>query len=110
MVERGGSGSPLNGDGMARLNRNRRLELRERPRMAKRKLFDEVMDGLKAMKAHGEGKVLLRSNKGAPLLPEEVTLPRELALHDLAASTADCVSSKRALSARKKIAQRFSAG
>ena len=29
--------------------------------MAKRKLFDELMEGMAAMKAHGEGKLTLRS-------------------------------------------------
>ena len=31
--------------------------------MAKRKIFDELMEGVKAMKAHREGKLTLRSYK-----------------------------------------------
>jgi putative transcriptional regulator len=29
--------------------------------MAKRKLFDEMMEGVEAMRAHAEGKITLRS-------------------------------------------------
>jgi putative transcriptional regulator len=33
---------------------------------AKRKIFDELMDGIHAVKAHREGKITLRSYKSAP--------------------------------------------
>lgn len=39
--------------------------------MAKRKLFDELMEGVESMKAHREGKVTLRSHK-----VEAARLPR----------------------------------
>jgi hypothetical protein len=39
--------------------------------MAKRKTFDEVMEGVAAMKSHREGKVTLRSYKvESEALPE----------------------------------------
>ena len=34
--------------------------------MTKRKIFDELMEGVHAMKAHREGKLTLRSYKSAP--------------------------------------------
>jgi putative transcriptional regulator len=39
--------------------------------MAKRKLFDEMMEGVQAMRAHGEGKITLRTCRREPVpLPE----------------------------------------
>ncbi len=34
--------------------------------MAKRKVFDEMMEGVGAMRAHGEGKITLRSFRHEP--------------------------------------------
>lgn len=34
--------------------------------MKRRRVFDEVMEGVRAMKAHREGKLTLRSYKSAP--------------------------------------------
>jgi putative transcriptional regulator len=34
--------------------------------MAKRSIFDELMEGVSAMKAHREGKITLRSYKVRP--------------------------------------------
>jgi putative transcriptional regulator len=39
--------------------------------MAKRKLFDEMMEGVRAMREHGEGKITLRTYRREPApLPE----------------------------------------
>jgi len=40
--------------------------------MAKRKIFDEIMEGVAAMKAHREGKLTLRSYKVKPRKALEV--------------------------------------
>jgi len=47
---------------------------------AKRKIFDELMDGIHAMAAHREGKITLRSYKGAarPLPEVDGKLIREI--------------------------------
>jgi putative transcriptional regulator len=39
--------------------------------MSKRKIFDEMMEGVRAMKSHREGKITLRTyNVEAPALPK----------------------------------------
>jgi putative transcriptional regulator len=41
--------------------------MRAKAKGAKRKLFGELMDGLRAMKAHRQGRLTLRSHKVEPL-------------------------------------------
>lgn len=40
--------------------------------MAKRKLFDEMMEGVQAMRAHGDGKITLRTWRREPVPPPEL--------------------------------------
>ncbi len=48
--------------------------------MAKRKIFDELMEGVSAMKKHREGKLTLRSYKKevTPLPPADSKFIREI--------------------------------
>ena len=47
--------------------------------MSKRKIFDEMMDGVRAMKSHPEGKITLRTYnvEAAPLPKEDSKLIRD---------------------------------